>query len=466
MKTENTIPNRPIAWEEAAPAESRFRRVQQSAPQPGRALPGMPLEMEDPEEDELPRKGATRPGGSRFDGPRGRWWRPASGVGRVFLLLSTLIVLGGLTASAYLLKTWLSRDGRFRINGADNIETTGLTQVSRAQTLPVFGEDIGRNVFFVPLGERREQLEEIPWIERATVMRLLPNRIRVSVVERQPVAFARQGQQIGLVDANGVLLTMPAAMMAQQHYSFPVVTGIDAGDSIDSRKTRMKVFQRLLAELDANGQKFSTQISEIDLTDPEDARVLMPEQGADVLAHFGEDHFLERYQRYKAHISEWRQQYPKLEAVDLRYDRQAVLEMAAGTDVAQAAADQQDAASAGQDKPADSETAGGAGALTERSSSVGKGTGASRSRSSSAARKVGAKPGRTVSAVAGKAAAGKADGKASAKPKTAPEKAARSSKVKVTETRRAAELKRAALNTSKRKNPPTAPPATSAGEGQ
>jgi cell division protein FtsQ len=280
------------------------------------------------------------------------------------------------------------------------------------------------------------------------------------------VAFARQGQQIGLVDANGVLLTMPAAMMAQQHYSFPVVTGIDAGDSIDSRKTRMKVFQRLLAELDANGQKFSTQISEIDLTDPEDARVLMPEQGADVLAHFGEDHFLERYQRYKAHISEWRQQYPKLEAVDLRYDRQAVLEMAAGTDVAQAAADQQDAASAGQDKPADSETAGGAGALTERSSSVGKGTGASRSRSSSAARKVGAKPGRTVSAVAGKAAAGKADGKASAKPKTAPEKAARSSKVKVTETRRAAELKRAALNTSKRKNPPTAPPATSAGEGQ
>ncbi len=466
MTTENTIKNRLFAWEEAAPAESRFRRVQQSAPQTGRALPGMPPEMDAPEDDDLPRRGATRPGGSRFDGPRGRWWRPASGVGRVFLLLSTLIVLGGLTASAYLLKTWLSRDGRFRINGADNIETTGLTQVSRAQTLPVFGEDIGRNVFFVPLGERREQLEEIPWIERATVMRLLPNRIRVSVVERQPVAFARQGQQIGLVDANGVLLTMPAAMMAQQHYSFPVVTGIDAGDSIDSRKTRMKVFQRLLAELDANGQKFSTQISEIDLTDPEDARVLMPEQGADVLAHFGEDHFLERYQRYKAHISEWRQQYPKLEAVDLRYDRQAVLEMAAGTDVAQAAADQQDAASAGQDKPADSETAGGAGALTERSSSVGKGTGASRSRSSSAARKVGAKPGRTVSAVAGKAAAGKADGKASAKPKTAPEKAARSSKVKVTETRRAAELKRAALNTSKRKNPPTAPPATSAGEGQ
>ena len=90
----------------------------------------------------------------------------------------------------------------------------------------------------------------------------------------------------------------------------------------------MAVYGRLLAELDANGQHLSEQISEIDLTDPEDARVLMPEQGADILAHFGEDRFLERYQRYKAHIAEWRQQYPKLAAVDLRYDQQVVLQMA------------------------------------------------------------------------------------------------------------------------------------------
>jgi cell division protein FtsQ len=150
------------------------------------------------------------------------------------------------------------------------------------------------------------------------------------VVERQPVAFTRHGQQIGLVDANGVLLDMSAATMAAHHYSFPVVTGIDPGDPADSRKGRMAMYARLMTELDANGQHFSEQISEIDLTDPVDARVQMPEQGADVLAHFGEDHFLERYQRYRAHIAEWRQQYPKLAAVDLRYDHQVVLEMASG----------------------------------------------------------------------------------------------------------------------------------------
>jgi cell division protein FtsQ len=93
----------------------------------------------------------------------------------------------------------------------------------------------------------------------------------------------------------------------------------------------MAVYQRLVSELDGNGQHLSDQLSEIDLIDPEDARVLMPEQGRDILAHFGEDHFLDRYQRYKAHIAECRQQYPKLAEVDLRYDQQVVLQMTPGT---------------------------------------------------------------------------------------------------------------------------------------
>ncbi len=282
----------------------------------------MPFEMQDPDDDDAPRK--------RLAKERGRWWRPASTAGRVFLGLGALIVVAGFSTVVVLARTYLERDARFRIAGASHIQAAGLTEVTRAELLPVFGEDIGRNIFFVPINERRKQLEAIPWVERATVMRLLPDQIRVQVVERQPVAFTRHGQQIGLVDANGVLLDMSAATMAAHHYSFPVVTGIDPGDPAESRKGRMAMYARLMAELDANGQHFSEQISEIDLTDPVDARVLMPEQGADVLAHFGEDHFLERYQRYRAHIAEWRQQYPKLAAVDLRYDHQVVLEMASG----------------------------------------------------------------------------------------------------------------------------------------
>jgi cell division protein FtsQ len=352
-------PTRSFAWNDEAAVEPRFRRVQQGALPNGsirRGGPGMPLEMPDPDGDDLVRPGAPL-GAPRLDAPRGRWWRPASTLGRVFLGLCALILLGGFATGGIYLKSSIDGDARFRISGTNNIEAAGLNQVTRAEMLPVFGEDIGRNIFHIDLAERRKQLEEIPWVERATVMRLLPDRIRVDVVERQPVAFTRHGQQIGLVDANGVLLDMPAATMAQHHYSFPVLTGIDPRDPLASRKARMDVYARLLAELDANGQHVSEQISEIDLTDPEDARVFMPEQGADILAHFGEDRFLDRYQRYKAHIAEWRQQYPKLVAVDLRYDQQVVLEMARGTDAVESAVAPVTASDASGGKPPAGEAA-------------------------------------------------------------------------------------------------------------
>lgn len=316
------------------PAEARSRRSQQvlSPASRTRRAPGLAFEMPEDDDSDLrrPRK--------RFDEPRRKWWRPKSTAGRVFLGLGAVVVLAACVTGWLMARKYLQHDNRFRIAGVSNIQSEGMSQVSRQEMLPVFGEDIGKNIFFVNLDERRKQLEQIPWIAHATVMRILPDQIHVSIVERTPIAFVRQGQQIGLVDADGILLTMSAAAMSQHHFSFPVVTGIDAADPQPARRERMAVYQRLIHDLDATGQHLSEQISEIDLTDPEDARVLMPEQGADILAHFGSDHFLERYQRYKAHIAEWRQQYPHLSAVDLRYDQQVVLQMAPGSATTNAAA--------------------------------------------------------------------------------------------------------------------------------
>jgi cell division protein FtsQ len=326
--------------------------MQQVAPRSGRIRqggPGMPPVFDDPEDDGEARS-SRRSFGDRNQKQSARWWKPASKLGRIFLGLSALCAMAALVAGYVTIKRYLERDARFRIAGSGNIQALGLTEVTRSELLPVFGEDLGRNVFYVPLNARRKQLEQIPWVEHATVMRLLPDQIRVAIVERKPVAFTRNGQQIGLVDADGVLLAMAATTMAAHHYSFPVVTGIDPGDPAASRRARMAMYLRMMSELDSDGKHNSEQISEIDLTDPEDARVLMPEQGADILAHFGENRFLERYQRFEAHIADWRQQYPHLAAVDLRYDNQVVLQMASGKETAQPSASSDAAAAA---KPED-----------------------------------------------------------------------------------------------------------------
>jgi cell division protein FtsQ len=286
------------------------------------------------EDDEIGAGMAARgpiPRRARFAPARTPWWRPRSTFGRILLATAALFVLGALVAAGITVRRFLIRDPHFRIVGASSIQSSGLSEVNRAEVLPVFGEDIGRNIFFVPLSERRKQLESIPWVQQATVMRFLPNRLSVSIVERTPVAFVREGDRVELADADGVILSMPPAMMAQHHYSFPVITGINAKDSLASRRARMAVYQRFIAELDQNNQHLTEQVSEIDLSDPEDLRATMPEQGADILAHFGEDQFLRRLQLYKSRIGEWRQRYPRLIGVDLRYNGEVPLEMANGS---------------------------------------------------------------------------------------------------------------------------------------
>jgi cell division protein FtsQ len=210
---------------------------------------------------------------------------------------------------------------RFRLQSSDDIEMAGLSNVTRAQVMEVMGGDIGRNVFYIPLDQRQKQLEQIPWVESASVMRFAPDRIRVQIHERTPVAFARVGSKILLIDAGGVLMELSA----RKKYSFPVIVGMNSGEPLSTRAPRMKIYNELVRDLDSGGAHYSQELSEVDLTDPDDVKVLTNDPGGEVLVHLGSSDYLDRFKIYVAHLREWRQQFEKLESVDLRYDRQIVV---------------------------------------------------------------------------------------------------------------------------------------------
>jgi cell division protein FtsQ len=278
------------------------------------------------------------PMGRRKAGVRVRFrGLPATKWGRIFAGFLLLVCLG-IGAAAYLMaRNYLLHDERFVIQSSSSIGLEGNAHVTRAQLLGIFGEDVERNIFTVSLEQRRAELERLPWVAHATVMRLLPNRMRVSILERTPVAFVRQGNHIGLVDANGVLLDMPVDAKSSEHYSFPVVTGISANEPQSTRAARMKIFERFTSELDGAGEKISQELSEVDLSNPEDVKAMIPDHSTEILVHFGEGDFLDRYRRFKEHLPEWRTVYPKLSSVDMRYERQVVLEMQPGSGVPVAA---------------------------------------------------------------------------------------------------------------------------------
>jgi cell division protein FtsQ len=87
----------------------------------------------------------------------------------------------------------------------------------------------------------------------------------------------------------------------------------------------MKTFMELTRELDADGSHSSKDLSEVDLSDPDDVKITLSDPQGEVLVHLGSSNFADRYKIYKGHVQEWRQQFQHLDSVDLRYDRQVIV---------------------------------------------------------------------------------------------------------------------------------------------
>ena len=232
---------------------------------------------------------------------------------------AAIVCLAALGAAA--LYRYGEHSWRFRVESSDNIQVTGMQNVTKAQIMEVMGADIGRNIFFIPLAQQKAQLEQIPWVESASVMRFVPDRLQVEIHERTPVAFARVGPRMLLIDAGGTLMELSP----KHKYSFPVIIGMNPGEPLSTRTPRMKAYSEMVRELDSGGAHYSQDLSEVDLSDLEDVKVRVNDPAGDVLVHLGSSDYLRRYKIFVSHAQGWRQQFQKLESVDLRYDNQIIV---------------------------------------------------------------------------------------------------------------------------------------------
>jgi cell division protein FtsQ len=220
---------------------------------------------------------------------------------------------------------FITASPQFALADSDHIQITGSQHVARAQVVERFASDLGRNIFFIGLENRLNSVQQIGWVRSAAVLRVWPNQIQVRITERTPVAFARVGSTLVLIDADGVLLEHSPG----DNYDFPVLLGLRAGESrLAARRERVQQFLAMQAELDSEGERHSADLSEVRLSDPEDIQVTVAKLGADsapVLLHLGDHDFLQRYKLYLAHIQEWRHTFPNISSVDLRYSGQAII---------------------------------------------------------------------------------------------------------------------------------------------
>jgi len=222
----------------------------------------------------------------------------------------------------------------------DQVSVTGNHYVSRESVLGIFGADRNRSVLHIPLSVRRQQLEAVPWVEQATVRRALPNTIEVEIVERTPIAFLREGSDMALVDVHGVILDRPV----EGNFHFPVVTGITADTPAEDREKRMQLFAGFTQQVASARAGAMEQVSEVDLSDEHDLRATLSglqgievspglegtseawgQADAPILVHFGDTDFEGKYQTLIENIGQWRAATGRVESIDLRFSREAIV---------------------------------------------------------------------------------------------------------------------------------------------
>jgi len=255
----------------------------------------------------------------REERERMRWGRFA------FWLIAGLFLMVGTLFAWHRTEEFLIKDSRFRVAEADalggqspNLIVEGIHYASASQIRHVFAEDFGRSLYLVPIEKRRLQLLEIDWVENASVSKVWPNALRARILERVPVAFVRlpnrrdSGSHYALIDHDGYILRprVPA------QFTLPVIAGLRESETLGNRRARVRRVLGMLKEIGP----LAGQISEVNVTDPND--LIVAEHIGDTVVNLmlGDENYTERLQNFLANYNEIKEKRPDATTLDLRVD--------------------------------------------------------------------------------------------------------------------------------------------------
>jgi cell division protein FtsQ len=237
-----------------------------------------------------------------------------------------MTVLVGTLFGWHRTEEFLIRDGRFRLaepqevtGSSPSLFVEGVKYASPSQVRHVFAPDFGRSLYLVPVNTRRKDLLAIDWVEEATVSRIWPNTVKISIVERSPVAFIqlpprrKDGlSEFALIDKDGYILRPRVAAK----FTLPVIKGIRETEPRDDRRARVRRVLSMLASLGP----LADHISEVDAADPNNLTVAQHMDGRILNLMMGDENYSTRMSNFINHYDEIKSKRPDAVNFDLRVD--------------------------------------------------------------------------------------------------------------------------------------------------
>lgn len=214
------------------------------------------------------------------------------------------------------------------------VRIRGIHHLSRGEVMALLSGLPGEHLLQTDLEAWRRRLLASPWVEQATLRRVLPSAVEVAIVERTPMALGRVRGDLYLIDERGMVIDQFGPNYAQ--FDLPLVDGLveaPRNGSATVHPARAALAAALLREL-ATQPELQQRVSQIDVANEHDAVVLL--DGDAALAHLGRERFAERLRRYLELREAIRARVPEIEYVDLRFDGRLYVRPVKGSQVIRA----------------------------------------------------------------------------------------------------------------------------------
>lgn len=219
-----------------------------------------------------------------------------------------------------------------RIFSLDRITFQGLHRADGNHLEQLIRDAFSDNLLTINLFQVRVLLESESWIKSAVVRRKLPDQIEVYVQERLPEAVAAIDGELQVVDREGIALAPFGPGF--QFLDRPIVKGMISQEVEGARawnSQRMEVYLQILDELDRGGQDYSRTISEVDLSEVSQIKVIPERELIPVL--LGARDYLQRYETFVSRldlVQEVKNRHGQIDWIDVTFTNRIIIHTPGG----------------------------------------------------------------------------------------------------------------------------------------
>lgn len=170
------------------------------------------------------------------------------------------------------------------------IDIRGVTRASKDNIESIVRSQTEKSgVWNADLKEIKEKVEKLTFVKSAAVSRVLPDGVRVNVVEREPKAVVRIEGADFWADAEGVILTQVGKNDERPPF---VLRGWDqekSDEAVKENQQRVKMYQQMLEEW--REFDLAKRVESVDLKDLRNPKAVIQDSGETVTIVLGKETF-------------------------------------------------------------------------------------------------------------------------------------------------------------------------------